>query len=306
LITVFSTPKAFEGIFDHIQHNAIASWRRLGDDVQVILFGDDPGCAEAAAEHGAEHVPDVVLSPQGTPMLDDMFRRAQRTARHDVVMYVNADIMLLPDVLDCASVCLRSDWDNWLMVGRRTNLDVDERLDDPDGSGELSDDDWVATLRELARTRGELFTPYGIDYFAFPRGGVDDLLPFPVGRAMWDNWLIFNTRRKRVPVIDATHDNLVLHQNHDYSHIEGGMKTAWSGPEAQRNLELVGPDFVPFSVRDATWELRDGALRRVRAPRRLLRHALTLPALLPGLSRGVRVARALKSGLARLRPSKRP
>ena len=39
MITIFCTPKNFEGIFDIVQKNAIRSWRYLSDDLEIIIFG---------------------------------------------------------------------------------------------------------------------------------------------------------------------------------------------------------------------------------------------------------------------------
>lgn len=290
MITIFATPKRFSGLFDTLQHNAIASWRALGDDVQIILFGDDPGTAEAAAEYGCEHRPDVALSPKGTPMLDDMFHRAQAEAKHSLVCYANADIIFQDDLPD-ALRAVQSSLGQFLMVGRRTNLDVTERLT-------MSDEASRRWIRREAGLRGELFTPYGIDWFVFPRGQIMDFLPFPVGRPMWDNWLIYHMRKQMIPVVDATWAVQVVHQNHDYGHVKGGHKAVWYGEEAQKNKELLGPDFLPFSIDDATWQLDVNGLRRVLAPSRLLRHAVRGAALVPGLSRSVRVGRRLRSILA--------
>jgi len=59
LLTIFSIPKAFAGHNGIIQNNAIQSWVRLSPACQVILFGDDPGVAEAARRFGVVHVPDI-------------------------------------------------------------------------------------------------------------------------------------------------------------------------------------------------------------------------------------------------------
>ncbi len=53
LITLFTAPKAFKDAhISLIQHNALRSWQALGDQVAVVLIGDEEGIAEAAAEYG--------------------------------------------------------------------------------------------------------------------------------------------------------------------------------------------------------------------------------------------------------------
>ena len=57
VLSLFSVPKAFTGDAAVIQDNAIASWTRLGGGCDIVLLGDDPGVAEAAARHGVRHEP---------------------------------------------------------------------------------------------------------------------------------------------------------------------------------------------------------------------------------------------------------
>ena len=40
MITIFSTPKNFNGKFKTIQLNAIRSWRNLSSDIQIIILGN--------------------------------------------------------------------------------------------------------------------------------------------------------------------------------------------------------------------------------------------------------------------------
>ena len=43
MITIFSTPKPFSGHNEIIQRNALQSWKRLHQDIEILLFGDDEG-----------------------------------------------------------------------------------------------------------------------------------------------------------------------------------------------------------------------------------------------------------------------
>jgi hypothetical protein len=288
MLTLFSIPKAFGGHVGDIQHNAIASWARL-PGCQVILFGDDDGVEEAAAAHGVEFGGALERSAENTPRLDQAFERAQSAARHSVVCYCNADIIHYAELLDAIAACRVP---RFLAVGRRTNLDVA-------GNGGSSDQ-WADSVRRRAISEGELHPPTGIDYFAFPRGQIAEMPAFPVGRALWDNWMIYEHRRRGIPVVDLTASVLVVHQNHDYGHIAGGKRAAWFGSEASRTRQMLGPDFFPFTISDATWRLEDGRLRRNLGARQLLRRAAVWPALVPGLRRGVRVARTARRELARV------
>ena len=53
-----------------------------------------------------------------------------------------------------------------------------------------------------------------IDYIIFPCTYNISLPPFAVGRIAWDNWVIGETLRQSIPLIDLTNTLTVLHQNH--------------------------------------------------------------------------------------------
>ena len=65
--------------------------------VEVIRFGDEEGAAETAKELGLHHEPHVERTEFGTKRLDFMFSRAQAVARHDLLCYINCDILLMRD-----------------------------------------------------------------------------------------------------------------------------------------------------------------------------------------------------------------
>ena len=86
---------------------------------------------------------------------------------------------------------------------------------------------------------GQLHRPAGSDFFLFPRTCYSDLPDFAVGRAGWDNWMICNAREHRWRVIDATPSVMIVHQNHDYGHLPGGLPH-YTVPETDENIRLAG------------------------------------------------------------------
>ncbi|MFN2215709.1 MAG: glycosyl transferase family 2, partial [Anaerolineales bacterium] len=65
-LTIFSAPKPFtDPHIATIQRNAIHSWCMLGDQVEVILVGDEEGMAETARELGVKHLSGVACNDQG-------------------------------------------------------------------------------------------------------------------------------------------------------------------------------------------------------------------------------------------------
>lgn len=296
MITLFSGPKPFTGHIGVIQDNAIASWTRLGEGVEVLLLGDEPGLRESAERHGVRHLPRVARTESGTPRLDAMFAMARESAAHRLLCYVNADVMLLPDLWARADE-VATQFSSFLMVGQRWDLEVGEVL--------RFDDGWEERLRREVSARARRHPPGGSDYFVFPRACFQAMPAFALGRAGWDNWMIYHARLQRWPVVDASQAVTVIHQDHDYAHLPDGMPH-YRLPESERNLELAGGRPSVFSLTDADWVYSGGRLRRRPVQlRRLLRRAEVAVYLALGPGRAARRARLLMHPIETLR-SMRP
>jgi hypothetical protein len=252
MITFFSIPKPFAGHIGVIQRNAIQSWCQQAG-CQVILLGDDSGVGDVAAEFGATWIPRLRVNEYGTPLLNSAFDEARKAARHGLLCYVNADILLLGNFLEAAS---RVRFGNFLMLGQRWDLDLKHAID-------FADAGWQRGVRDLVAAHGVLHPPMGSDYFAFPRdGGLASLPPFAVGRPAWDNWMIYRARRHGIPVVDATQAVMIVHQNHDYAHVKARRGSTWEGPEADQNRALVGGPDRLFTLAHATHRIVGGAVIR--------------------------------------------
>ena len=241
MLTIFSVPKPFAGPIGEIQRRALNSWIVLGDDVEVILLGDEKGIAEEAARAGAEHVADLERTSHGTPRLDSAFAAADRIARHPLRCFVNADVILFDDVL-VAATQVSASVERFLIVGQ--TLDVAEPRDRAD-----------------ALARGRRRGAAALDYFVFTAGLYGDVPPFAIGRACFDNWLVWRARQQGL-VVDASGDVAAVHQPHDYEHMLGGKAETYYGEEARRNLELAGGKSRLYTLHDASHVLRGGRLRR--------------------------------------------
>lgn len=273
MLTIFAIPKAFDQPFRLIQTNAVRSWVHLGSQCEIFLLGAERGTAEVAARFGIRHLPDVARNEYGTPLLGSLFAQAQRAATHDVLCYVNADIILMEDFLEAMTRVVRERWPA-VVIGRRWDFDVD-------GAWEFDGIGSTERLRGMVRARGRLHAPYAMDYFLFPRGLWQDIPPLAIGRTLWDNWLIWRASTLGIPIIDASEAITAVHQDHDYSHLRGGSVAAWQGPEAAQNLQLLGGLDHIFDLRDATWILTPTSLRRARGPRYLLRRLTHTRAVRP-------------------------
>ena len=286
-ITFFSAPKPFAGHIGVIQNNAIRSWSMLRG-AEIILCGKDDGIEEAAKKFGATWIPEIETSQFGTPLLSAIFRQSIEQAKNSLVCYINADIMLTSDFLRAAERIHRQ---RFLMVGRRWNVDITEPWN-------FNAYDWEEKLREFAVTKGELFTPAGIDYFLFPRKDeIGKLRPFIVGRPRWDNWFIFNTLRSGCPVIDATGAIVAVHQNHDYRHVPQQRGNGVEGPEADWNERLVETPNYTFTINDATHTMGRRFILPALAWRYLHKRLKSLPILHPGVKPVGRPLRKLVNSL---------
>jgi hypothetical protein len=269
MLTIFAIPKAFRGHIAVIQRNAIYSWKLLNPACEIILFGDDEGTAEIAAELGVRHIPDVARNEYGTPLVSDIFEQAQRCGAHDLLCYVNADIILMSDFLrGVEQVAHRKR--PFLMIGQRWDVNIDEQLD--------FGPRWEERLRAYLAEHGQSHAYTGIDYFVFRRGLWKEIPPFAIGRTVWDNWLLYGARQAKAFLIDATLVITAVHQNHNISTIH------WEGPEAKRNLELAGGSENIFTLQDATHLLTQQGLKRPTDNWHMERFLNTLPRFYPYLS----------------------
>lgn len=254
MLTMFTIPKPFRGLAAIHQRNALAVWRRLHPTVQVLVFGAEEGAEDACRELGCEYLPAIQRNEYGTPLLHDAFQQAEQRAQHPLLVYANADMLLLDDFLAGALAAQQAAPHGFLLIGRRTQLEVLAPL-------ELSGE-WAATLRAQARLAGQLDPPTATDYFVFPKGYLGVLPPFAVGRAAWDNWMLWHARQLGGPLIDGTADITAIHQRHDYGHVTGGAQRVFDGPEAQHNRALAGGYRHIWTQQDALHQLRGGVLHR--------------------------------------------
>jgi hypothetical protein len=255
MITLFTLPKPFVGHIGMIQRNAIQSWTRLHPDVDILIFGNEQGTAEVAAEFGIRHFPDVDVNEYGTPLMSGYFQQAEEAARHSRMCYVNADIVLFPDLLEAVA---KVDLPKFVMGGLRTDYDIEKPVD-------FTRPDWAKALREDAKKNGTLHDFGGIDYFVYPRGMFGEIPQFALGRWYWDQWLVYRARRLGGALIDATACVMAIHQNHDYRHIvdleSKGQSRNQGGIESFGNRLLVKS--ILMTLEDADWQVDGSGLSRI-------------------------------------------
>jgi hypothetical protein len=253
MITIFSCPKPFRGHINTIQRNAIKSWTLLKPKPEIILMGSEEGTAQISMEFGIAHVAEVEQNEFGTPLVNDLFTKAENAAINPLMCYVNADIILMSDFLPAVQMAYQAKPGS-LIVGRRWDLNISKPLD--------FSINWEQELLKLLARKGNLHAETGIDFFVFAKGLWDKIPPFALGRTMWDNWLIYSVRSKKIPVTDVSKVTTVIHQDHDYTHYPGGEEALWLGEEARKNIELGGGYGHAYDLRDTTHKLTKKGLKR--------------------------------------------
>lgn len=207
---------------------------------------------------------EVARNDQGTPLVSSIFDLARKSSTSPILVYINADIIVLPNFPRAAREISARTGD-FLVVGQRWDMDIRDRLDFSVG--------WDHQLSEEIKTRGRLHVPAGSDYFMFPRGQFEEIPDFAIGRVGWDNWMIYHARRQGWLIVDGTPSITIIHQKHDYSHMADG-RLRYQKTEARRNERLAGGAANLYMILDCDKEFRAG---RLQSPRptvpRLLRRA---------------------------------
>ncbi len=243
LITLFTAPKPFvDPHIDIIQRNTLHNWLALSDSVEVVVIGDEPGIREVCEELNVLHLPNVRCNEMGTPLISSIFQLARDVNDSPFLVYSNADILLFPELVSAVRK-LGEKKDQFLGVGERWDLDIEKSLD--------FKGDWEGQLRARVQQDGILHKRTGSDFFIYPRACFTQIPDFAVGRAGWDNWMIYHARWQGWPLVDLSHALTVVHQNHDYGHLPNGI-AHYHQPETAVNVRLAGGRRTIFTLSDHT------------------------------------------------------
>ncbi len=256
-VTLFAIPKPFVGDADRIQRNAIGSWAQLNPAVDVLLFGDEDGIAEYAAEIGVAHIREIETNSLGTPLVSSAFHQAHLASTSPTIVYCNADVILDKSFVSAfEKMSSQQQFENWLAIGQRIDLKVDRQID-------FNDSSQTAWLDSHCEQHGQKSTAVCKEYFGFSRGLLATIPPFAVGRGNWDNWVVANTKSRNIPVVDLSHHIKAVHQAHDYSHMQASRRACYvNGTEAIENQRLAGGrNLISGSV--CTHRLIGDAVRKV-------------------------------------------
>jgi hypothetical protein len=252
-LTIFTAPKPFsDPHISLIQFNAIQSWKELEPEVSIVLIGNEEGVESVANELSVNFIPDVKRNSQGTPLISSIFEIGRNLNTSPLLAYINADILIFSDFLEVSLQTLKR-FDQFLLVGQRWDMDIQNKIDFSNG--------WQEQLKLDCQRTGKLHPRGGSDYFIYSRACFSVLPEFAVGRAGWDNWMFYQARMTGWACIDASKSIQIIHQNHDYSHLPGGQ-SHYRLPETNENVRLAGGRRSIFTLQDVNYEIANGNLRK--------------------------------------------
>jgi hypothetical protein len=223
------------GRFVH-QWNAMHSWVRMNDfpvhgdtfyEVEVLAFVSDDFSCDYIHKNFPKSVRCFTETACSHPelkrtMINCIWQTAQNIAVDtDLLMYINADIILLEDMLPAIHSSRTTFGDGqFLMVGRRVDV-----LDRKDKLIDFDDVLWREKCRSAATNNGTLHGEYGLDYWVHYKSSIVfdnetyhvDKVYFPdflAGVFRWDNHLLSHfIRNAFIHVIDGSKTVLAIHQD---------------------------------------------------------------------------------------------
>ncbi|WP_155523730.1 hypothetical protein [Nodosilinea nodulosa] len=257
MITFFTTAKDFTGKNRIAQLNALQSWKNSLEGVEIILFAESKGANEISERLRITYCPNVRVSRQGTPYVNEMFEVASNIASHSICCFINADIIIYRNFSQNLLRINKLLTSNYLIVGQRKDLDWDQEID--------FSHDWETDLSKTVTQKASIHPPRGSDFFAFPKGqyGTGDIPNLLVGRQGWDLWMIYDGRRRKRKVVDISPTTMVIHQNHDYSHRKTYITNLTTEEEALSNYSYLphGESYI-YTLLACNFYFIDGKIKR--------------------------------------------
>ena len=206
---VYSSDKA-------LVHNlTMRNWVSLRPFIMPVVFTNDSETAEKCSEQGWDVLPVRVEAADGVPVLKHMYHDIMSVYNTTFYAYSNSDILYTDTLIETLASLINSSLDlekPTLIVGKRTNVKF---LTEHEGSS------WE-NLTAVSKTRGHIFASNAEDYFITTRVYPWEVIPdLVVGRRAYDNWLVFQARKKKHTVVDVTKTVLAVHQTTEAGNLEG-------------------------------------------------------------------------------------
>lgn len=229
-ITFFTTCKPFKSEAAIHQENALLSWSKLG--VPTLILGQDAGSEEIAAKFNFTYIPHLKTNSQGLPFVSSVFETALSNTTTPFLAYLNSDILCTPSTLEAIEKLIALDNlpPNFLYVTRRINIPLQGHLP--------CDNTWYHTVKDLGEKYGTWDNSNAIDVFLFNREWLHNIPDFTIGRAGWDNWMLWNATQKGASIIDGSLGSAVFHPLHGYESLQNSVADVFVGEDAHHNRAL--------------------------------------------------------------------
>ena len=239
-LTILSVPLPFRPGTSVRQRNAIHSWTLLRPKPEIVLFENEKGVAEIAEEFGLRHVPNTERNEVGDISMRSIFRLGDELATHDLVMYVDSDVIVMSDFMPVIDYITRHYDSFTVCAGRWSARDVP--------AIDFSDPGWEKMVRDKVYRQHD----HGSDFSVYRRGFFESMPDFSIGQGHWDGWRMGHVLQRGAELINIADVCKVVHQDHGPSR--------WNKrPHRGRNLKLAGKNLAWAS--DATVRLKPGDIK---------------------------------------------
>lgn len=236
MIPFITSFKSFVGQDKQSQRSALYSWRR--ENARAFTCINESNIVEGCFGYNMVYVNKVrtakdIQFNNNAVLIKDLILRSLESVQRDPVVFINGDIIITPGFHDK----LFSLWDKYgpevFMTGTRYGVDIDS---------EIESDEAFKKALELPREpynetdSSDIFIASRMTF----RKMAEDMSDMIMGRYGWDNWIHYWAEAHPIKKINCTHSLVILHANHDYTHIENqegahGRKA----PSSVHNLLLL-------------------------------------------------------------------
>ncbi|XP_069135178.1 uncharacterized protein [Argopecten irradians] len=205
LVTLFTSWRTFPKRYE-VYNNTLRNWLTLQPHVKLLLFTNDK-VSEKYKQLGWTVLP-IKHQIKNFTVLKSMFLEAMELIpKSKLYGFSNGDLLFTGSFVDSLLAITKSP-----LLSNKTYMVVGRRLSTPKVTREEASS-WENIQK--ASKRGKLMPDtYGIDYFiTTPKYNWKNVPDLQIGRAFYDNWVVYDARRKGYSVIDATGSLLAVHQD---------------------------------------------------------------------------------------------
>jgi hypothetical protein len=182
----------------------VLNWREFHPHITPILFTNISDLKQRVEQKGWQTLP-IIKTDIALPVLKHMYLTATAHFKSTFYAYANGNILFTESLLKTLIAVQRhfvGQNQTILIVGQRTNV---KNISATQAKN-------FNSLQKISTERGSLYTPWGVDYFItsanFPWREMPDVV---IERAPYNNFILLESIRRKIVVIDATRTLLAVH-----------------------------------------------------------------------------------------------